>query len=453
MFNKYVITKQGLVMGIVSIFIITACGGGGGASDTPAGSNSVTYTGNQQAAVLDNQNASAFANQTFTGSNSASSSNVIGAQDVNNATSNIITSTLLNHTSTLSRSVNENRSAFATSTQNVVVDINVSATCPGGGNVVFTGNIDDQTNLGSFNVTYNNCQNDDVNINGSATLDINAYNAEIDEYSDVVLTFNNLRFVSLDPTDIFDVQVGANIRAQLLYTAMLDPYTKRVSIDMILANNASGASIKIENYLVDVVYDRYSTPTSATADISGRLYHHTYGFVDIETIAPLQFSSAAINSLDHELTGYPDAGGPLVYTGASNRKIRLTPVDAILVNVAADTNGDDFYEYAITVPWGSLQDDYVNENDPVANAGVDAAITLGQIAQLDGGLSTDADYNLIDFSWLVIDQPAGSNAGLIGSDSINPTLTPNMAGSYTVQLTVNDGWFTNTDTVLITVNP
>ncbi len=171
------------------------------------------------------------------------------------------------------------------------------------------------------------------------------------------------------------------------------------------------------------------------------------------TLTLLSPCSAAINNFDRELTGYPDAGGPLIYTGANNAKIRLTPVDAVLVNVAADANGDDFYEYAITVPWGSLRDEYVNENDPVANAGTDAAITLGQTAQLDGGLSTDADYNLIDFSWLVIDQPAGSNAGLMGGNSINPLLTPDSAGNYTIELTVNDGWFTNTDTVVITVNP
>ncbi len=286
MCKKSMITKHGLLISIVSMFVITACGGGG--NDTPVGSGSVTYSGNQQAAVLDNQNASAFANQTFTGTNSASDSNVIGAQDINSSTSNIITSTLLNHTSTLSRSVNENRSAFAANAQNVVVDINVSATCPNGGNVSFTGQYDDQTKLGSLNLVYNNCQNNEVKINGSASLDLNAYSAEIDEHTDVVLAFNNLRFVSLDPADSFDVQVGANIRGQLFYTSMLDPFTKRASINMTLANNASGASIKIENYLVDVIYDRYSTPTRATADISGRLYHHTYGYVDIDTVVPLQ---------------------------------------------------------------------------------------------------------------------------------------------------------------------
>ncbi len=449
MFKKSMTTKQVLALSVVSMFIITGCGGG----NSDVGVDSVSYTGNEQAAELDNQNAGAFANQTFTGTSSASASDVLDSQEINASVSNIVASTLVSHTRTLSRTVDQNKSAFSDNAQNVVVDVNVNATCPQGGNVSFSGQYDDQTRLGSLSLTYTNCQNDEVRINGSASLDLNAYNAEIDEHTDVTLSFNNLRFVSLDPADEFDVQVGANIRGQLIYTSMLDPYTKRASIDMVLANNASGASIKIENYVADVVYDRYSTPTSATADVSGRLYHHTHGYVDVETVTPLQYSSAAIDSFDHELIGYPDAGGPLVYTGATNRKIRLTPVDEILVNVAADADGDDLYEYAITVPWGSLRDEYVNENDPVANAGPDATITLGQTAQLDGGLSTDADYNLIDFTWTVTDQPVGSDAGLVGGNSINPTITPDSAGSYTLELSVNDGWFTDTDTVVITVNP
>lgn len=104
---------------------------------------------------------------------------------------------------------------------------------------------------------------------------------------------------------------------------------------------------------------------------------------------------------------------------------------------------------------GEDGDDNVNVNDnaPVAHAGSDSTINLGQTVQLDGNQSTDADNNLIDFTWIVIEQPGGSDAGLVGGNLINPTLTPDTEGSYTVQLTVNDGMFTDTDTVAITVNP
>ena len=117
------------------------------------------------------------------------------------------------------------------------------------------------------------------------------------------------------------------------------------------------------------------------------------------------------------------------------------------------TDGDDFYEYSITLPWGALKDDRVNNNAPVANAGSDATIALGATAQLDGSLSTDADYNLITFSWTVTGQPAGSNAGLQGSSAANATLTPDMAGNYTLELMVYDGWFSTIDTVTVTVTP
>ena len=450
--------KQGwplkaLSTGIFATLILSGCGGGGsGDGGAGGGSNSVEYTGNEQAANLDNQNAPAFANNTFTGLDSATNVDVIGAQDINTNQSNLVVNTMLNHTKSLSQTVGNNPQAFAGAPK-AIVNLDVTSTCSGGGNVTFNGSYDDVAKTGSLSVMYNGCKTDDVEINGSAALEIRAYNADIDEHTDVELIFNNLHIVSLDPNDDFDVQVGANIRGQIFYTTPLDPYTKRASINMTLANNASGAQIKIENYLVDVVFDRYSAPTEATADISGRLYHHTHGYVDIDTITPLHYSAAAIDTFEHELIGNPDGGGPLVYTGASNRKIRLTPVDATLVNVAVDINGDDFYEYSVTLPWSELRDDYVNDNAPVANAGADATITLGQTAQLDGGQSSDADFNLIDYTWVVTDQPVGSDAGLTGGNSINPTLTPDTAGSYTVELTVNDGWFTDTDNVVVTVNP
>jgi hypothetical protein len=194
-----------------------------------------------------------------------------------------------------------------------------------------------------------------------------------------------------------------------------------------------------------VEYDQYLVPSEALVDVNGRLYHYLHGYVDVETITSLHYPT--VNPLT-----YPDSGGPLIYTGEMNKKIKLTPVSATQVNVAADTDGDDFYEYSITLPWTALKDDRQNNNAPVANAGSDVTINLGETAQLDGSLSTDADYNLLTFSWTVTAQPAGSNADLQGAESANATITPDMGGTYTLELMVYDGWFSSTDTVTVTVN-
>ena len=212
-----------------------------------------------------------------------------------------------------------------------------------------------------------------------------------------------------------------------------------------MKENFGGASYKYDNYTVEADYDQYTNPSVADVSVSGRLYHYLHGYVDVETTTPLHYPTVPLL--------YPDSGGPLIYTGELNKKLKLTPVDATLVNVAADTDGDDFYEYSITLPWAALKDERVNNNAPVANAGNDSTIALGETAQLDGSQSTDADYNLITFSWTVTDQPAGSNAGLQGADSANATITPDMAGTYVMELMVYDGWFSTTDTAIITVTP
>jgi len=89
---------------------------------------------------------------------------------------------------------------------------------------------------------------------------------------------------------------------------------------------------------------------------------------------------------------------------------------------------------------------------PVADAGPDQnVITLRQV-QLDGSGSNDADNDSLNYAWS-INGPAGSTAALNDATIVNPTFTPDLGGSYVLQLIVNDGKTDSTaDTVTITVN-
>lgn len=75
---------------------------------------------------------------------------------------------------------------------------------------------------------------------------------------------------------------------------------------------------------------------------------------------------------------------------------------------------------------------------PVANAGLDQSILVGETATLNGGSSTDADGDPLTFSWS-LSLPAGSSAVLSDAAAVAPSFVADVAGTYVAQLIVNDG--------------
>ncbi|MCR4321626.1 MAG: PKD domain-containing protein, partial [Candidatus Brocadiaceae bacterium] len=87
---------------------------------------------------------------------------------------------------------------------------------------------------------------------------------------------------------------------------------------------------------------------------------------------------------------------------------------------------------------------------PVANAGADQTVYVGNTVTLDGSGSTDVDGDLLTYSWAFTTKPDGSTATLSGTTTVNPTFTVDKAGTYVVSLIVNDGTVDSTaDTVTI----
>jgi hypothetical protein len=75
---------------------------------------------------------------------------------------------------------------------------------------------------------------------------------------------------------------------------------------------------------------------------------------------------------------------------------------------------------------------------PVANAGTAQNVVLGPVT-LDGSASSDANGDIINYKWTLLNKPTASTAALTGDTTAKPTFSADKAGIYVIGLVVNDG--------------
>ncbi len=97
----------------------------------------------------------------------------------------------------------------------------------------------------------------------------------------------------------------------------------------------------------------------------------------------------------------------------------------------------------------------VYNNAPTAEAGSDYSFTFGtgETVHLNGSASFDPDPDTtLAYSWTITSAPYGSTAALLpGSDIVNPSITPDIPGTYVISLIVFDGdLYSAADSVTIT---
>jgi len=140
------------------------------------------------------------------------------------------------------------------------------------------------------------------------------------------------------------------------------------------------------------------------------------------------------------------------------RSTQLDDATAATPSFTADVDGT--YVVSLTVNDGKVDSSPDNlsvvattaNSAPVANAGADQRVPIGAQVNLDGGASSDANGDTLTFRWQFSSVPAGSSADLLNPDAQIATFTPDVAGTYVVNLTVNDGAASsNADPVSVTV--
>ncbi len=88
---------------------------------------------------------------------------------------------------------------------------------------------------------------------------------------------------------------------------------------------------------------------------------------------------------------------------------------------------------------------------PVANAGEDADYEVDDSVVLNGSSSYDPEGMELSYQWSFTSLPDDTNVELEDTSKMSPSFAPDVAGTYVVQLTVDDGEFTDSDTVTIVV--
>lgn len=109
----------------------------------------------------------------------------------------------------------------------------------------------------------------------------------------------------------------------------------------------------------------------------------------------------------------------------------------------ADVYGDYVIELVVSDPWADSDPDTVTVSfdnvKPVADAGDNQAVMVGDTVNLDGSGSTDANFDVLTYSWSFESLPAGSLSELSDPTSVELSFLGDMPGTYVVKLVVNDG--------------
>ncbi|MDH3237107.1 MAG: hypothetical protein OEM47_01045 [Deltaproteobacteria bacterium] len=111
------------------------------------------------------------------------------------------------------------------------------------------------------------------------------------------------------------------------------------TLNLVTLDEGTGKTVRIDDYTVIITEDLLGSYSDVT--ISGRIYLHDYGYVDIVTLTPFRVYGTDL---------YPSSG-ILTVTGSGGRKARLTALDNTTYGVEVDADANGTYEWSITGPW------------------------------------------------------------------------------------------------------
>jgi hypothetical protein len=120
----------------------------------------------------------------------------------------------------------------------------------------------------------------------------------------------------------------------------------------------------------------------------------------------------------------------------------------------ADVNGTYRIELIVSDPWAWSAPDEVVVSfaniAPVADAGSNQAVRVGDTVTLDGSGSHDANNDPLTYIWELTSRPSGSTAQIVPDNQVQAEFVADTAGTCVVSLVVNDG-LVNSSPMAVTI--
>ena len=317
--------ETGIVSGLAIMVLLSSCGGGGGGSSV-----SSPYTGLTSAAVITDNNADEIALAAFQGGDLGANMTALAPARSGDARAaeRPIALTLVRLLSEAATAALPVPSSAHAPVPRTVVTVDNTLSDGAGGTIHLVLSVNDQTGVFNGTFAFTNYHGESGGIINGPVAVTGYFDVQAQSITEILFNFQSVRIVD----------GGEDVTAIGTVDLMSGTGGGSAILDIVFVNNVSRKTLWLSNVtLVETNgIDYYDTT------LSGRVYLHDYGCVDMTTLVPF-----------HYLAGNPNpSSGQFVVTGKDNQKVQLTVVDPTQFLLDVDTNGDGAWEVtAVVTHW------------------------------------------------------------------------------------------------------
>ncbi|GFD71227.1 PKD domain-containing protein [Alteromonas sp. KUL150] len=261
-------------------------------------------------------------------------------------------------------------------------------------------------------VEYINCALGPYTFNGKGTLSVSSVSSNGESFEGTLsfdsLTIDNSRMVAN-----FEGTIEASVGEQ---------YTESAIVNGLLTYASSGVTVFID----DVDIDTTISENNPVLVPEGRIYISPYGYVDITTMRPGSFTSPSL---------------ALAIAGSSTLIIKEKEEGLVSVGLFSDINSAE--EPMLVIPFSFIGNqnylDTENTAPLVSMASTSLEADRNEFVLLDASESSDADNDLLTFQWSVLSAPEGANVTFQNNGFNNTRVSFTQSGQYQLQVIAFDG--------------